>query len=159
MGAIRTARGIAYDLAPVCYFPCSRMDVCISNKAFYTSYVCKTRRKRGPVLILSLRSKMSGMLTLVAFVMIVGGSLTVLSTPVAAQVAQASSSTHVFLNCVTTRLCTDVAESDEAFGTYVGHDEPSNLFYSNIPGSGNQMQWQLTLPTDPADEVGGSAEF
>jgi hypothetical protein len=98
---------------------------------------------------------MSGMLSLVAFVMVLGGSMTLMSTPVATQAAQASSSSHVYLNCVRIRLCTDVAESDEAFGTYVGHDEPSNLFYSNIPGSGNQMQWQLRLPTDPATKSGG----
>ena len=76
-------------------------------------------------MILSLRSRMSGMLSLVAFVMVIGGCSTVLSTPVAAQAARAMSSTHVSLNCVTTRMCADVAESDEAFGTYVGHDEPS----------------------------------
>ncbi len=34
--------------------------------------------------------------------------------------------------------------------TYVsGHDEPSLLFYSNKPGSGNSNDYQLTLPTDP----------
>lgn len=106
-------------------------------------------------MILSLRSRMSGMLSLVAFVMVIGGCSTVLSTPVAAQAARAMSSTHVFLNCVRIRLCTDVAESDQAFGTYVGHDEPSNLFYSNISGSGNKMQWHLRLPTDPATKSGG----
>jgi hypothetical protein len=48
--------------------------------------------------------------------------------------------------------CTEVQDSEEAFGegVYVGHDEPSNLFYSNVPGSGNRMRYQLTLPTDPA---------
>src|SRR5215467_524684 len=98
-------------------------------------------------MLLLLRSRMSGMLPLVAFVMVIGGSLTVFSTPGAALAAQAISSNHVFMNCVTTKMCLDVAESEEAFGTYVGHDEPANLFYSNIPGAGNQMRWQLTLPT------------
>jgi len=99
---------------------------------------------------------MSVMLSLVAFVTIIGGSLTVVAiAPGTAHAAQAASSSHFFLNCVTTRLCTDVAESDEAFGTYVGHDEPSNLFYSNIPGSGNRMSWLLKLPTDPRTEPGG----
>jgi hypothetical protein len=32
---------------------------------------------------------------------------------------------------------------------YVGHDEPSLLFYSNRAGSGNANVYQLTLPTDP----------
>jgi hypothetical protein len=100
-------------------------------------------------MFLSLRSRKSGMLPLVAFVMVISGCLTVFSTPGAALAAQAISSTHVSMNCVTTKMCLDVAESEEAFGTYVGHDEPANLFYSNIPGAGNQMRWQLTLPTDP----------
>ena len=35
--------------------------------------------------------------------------------------------------------------------TYVsGHDEPSVLFYSRIPGSGNSNRYTVTLPTDPA---------
>ena len=34
-------------------------------------------------------------------------------------------------------------------GQYTGHDEPSTLFYSNIPGSGNNNLYFLTLPKDP----------
>src|SRR2546422_11214574 len=98
-------------------------------------------------MILSTRSRVSVMLPVIAFMTLMGGFMTVARIPV--QAATAGSSTHVFMNCVTTRMCADVAESDEAFGAYVGHDEPSNLFYSNIPGSGNQMSWKLTLPTDP----------
>ncbi len=106
-------------------------------------------------MILSVRSRTNVTLSLVAFVMVIGGCMTVLSAPGSAYAAQSSSSTHAFLNCMRIRLCTDVAESDEAFGTYVGHDEPSNLFYSNIPGSGNRMQWHLRLPTDPPTKSGG----
>ena len=32
---------------------------------------------------------------------------------------------------------------------YIGHDEPATLFYSNTPGSGNDVTYQLKLPTDP----------
>jgi hypothetical protein len=32
---------------------------------------------------------------------------------------------------------------------YIGHDEPSLLFYSNKPGAGNNITWNLTLPKDP----------
>jgi hypothetical protein len=99
-------------------------------------------------MILSVRSKVSVMLPLIAFVTILGGIATL------APAQAASSSTHAYMNCVTTRLCADVAESDEAFGHYVGHDEPSNLFYSDRPGSGNRMSWKLTLPTDPHTEQG-----
>lgn len=30
-----------------------------------------------------------------------------------------------------------------------GHDEPSVLFYSKKPGSGNQMRYEITLPSEP----------
>ena len=41
-----------------------------------------------------------------------------------------------------------------AFGdVYVGHDEPSVLYYSNVPGAGNRNQWQVTLPKDPPPSV------
>ena len=33
---------------------------------------------------------------------------------------------------------------------YTGHDEPSALFYSNKPGSGNNNHYLLRLPKDPA---------
>jgi hypothetical protein len=47
-------------------------------------------------------------------------------------------------------LCAEVHDP-ELFGDeyYVGHDEPSLLFYSNRPGSGNQMRYTMTLPKDP----------
>jgi hypothetical protein len=32
---------------------------------------------------------------------------------------------------------------------YIGHDEPATLFYSNVPGSGNNVTYQMTLPKDP----------
>ena len=45
-----------------------------------------------------------------------------------------------------------------------GHDEPSLLYYSTTPGSGNSQRYQLTLPTDPAtppaeDGTGGTWGF
>jgi hypothetical protein len=49
-------------------------------------------------------------------------------------------------------LCTEVSNPQDAFGNnyYVGHDEPSTLFYSHTPGSGNHAQYQLTIPTEPS---------
>src|SRR5438309_4624960 len=32
---------------------------------------------------------------------------------------------------------------------YIGHDEPATLFYSNKPGAGNNVSWNVTLPKDP----------
>jgi len=57
--------------------------------------------------------------------------------------------------CITGHLmCTEVQDYEAAFhGTYVGHDEPSVLYYSNVPGAGNRNQWQVTLPKDPPPSV------
>ncbi|HET9849261.1 MAG TPA: hypothetical protein VFR68_11970 [Candidatus Dormibacteraeota bacterium] len=59
-------------------------------------------------------------------------------------------------------LCTEVDDATAAFGHYVGHDEPSVLFYSNQPGSGNRMQYNVTLPVEPkgpfSDSKGYSQE-
>ncbi len=64
--------------------------------------------------------------------------------------AATTSKHHPFIDCSRNKsLCVDVAESDEVFGHYVGHDEPATLFYSNQPGSGNRMRYELTLPKDP----------
>jgi hypothetical protein len=60
----------------------------------------------------------------------------------------ATASQHVHIDCEYSRLCPDVADTN-AYDHYVGHDEPSLLFYSNTPGAGNQMRYNLTLPTDP----------
>ena len=50
-------------------------------------------------------------------------------------------------------LCTErqdnVSADPEYLGHYIGHDEPSLLFYSNVPGSGNNAQFKLVLPKDP----------
>jgi len=42
-----------------------------------------------------------------------------------------------------------MSSNANVFDHYVGHDEPSLLFYSNTPGSGNQMQYTVTLPHEP----------
>jgi len=57
-------------------------------------------------------------------------------------------------------LCTEVANPKEAFGNYyVGHDEPSALFYSNTPGSGNRMKYNITIPTEPAGAYSSSKGY
>src|SRR5689334_17911660 len=61
-----------------------------------------------------------------------------------------SATSHVSINCAKSKICPDVADSDEVFGHYVGHDEPSALFYSNKPGSGNRLRYTLRLPRDPS---------
>src|SRR6266849_260551 len=57
--------------------------------------------------------------------------------------------------CVSGKLmCAEVDDYDSAFGgKYVGHDEPSTLYYSNVAGAGNHNTWQLTIPKDPPPTV------
>jgi hypothetical protein len=50
------------------------------------------------------------------------------------------------------------------FSEYIGHDEPAQLYYSNKPGSGNNVAFQLVLPKDPPtrpqqDGSGGTYNF
>jgi hypothetical protein len=80
---------------------------------------------------------------LAAAAMIVIGAVGAGSAGAAAQ--------HVSISCAESSLCPDVQSSAEVFGPnyYVGHDEPSALFYSTLPGSGNRMRYVITLPTDP----------
>ena len=70
----------------------------------------------------------------------------------------ASASTHYTLNCARSAVCTEVQDPEEVFGqdNYVGHDEPSVLFYSNRAGSGNEMTYHMTLPSDPSPTQAGA---
>jgi hypothetical protein len=56
--------------------------------------------------------------------------------------------------CASNRfLCTETFDSEDVFGHYVGHDEPSLLYYSNKAGSGNQMRYQGIIPKDPPPQA------
>jgi hypothetical protein len=86
-----------------------------------------------------------------------GASTTALASAVAPAVTTvhaahaAAASQHMSLNCEYSSVCAEVADPTSVFGDeYVGHDEPSLLFYSNKPGSGNRMQYSLSLPRDPS---------
>jgi hypothetical protein len=64
--------------------------------------------------------------------------------------AAASAGQHAAINCEY-GLCAEVANPAEVFGPdYVGHDEPSTVFYSNVPGAGNHMAYSVRLPRDPS---------
>jgi hypothetical protein len=84
-------------------------------------------------------------------------ALTAFGYPAAAGAASrvpastASSTPHIRgIDCGLARnLCTEVSNSDDVFGRYVGHDEPSLLFDSTTAGSGNQMRYSGILPTEP----------
>jgi hypothetical protein len=63
-------------------------------------------------------------------------------------------------SCSELPTCTEVANPQAVFGNYyVGHDEPSVEFYSNKPGSGNQSQYQLTIPTEPTGAFSNSKSY
>jgi hypothetical protein len=102
----------------------------------------------------SLRSKVNTLFSLVTSVVLMCGFVLAGSWTVSGMaIAAADTSTHVHIDCSSTvqaPLCTDIANAEQVFGSYVGHDEPSNLFYSNVPGSGNRNSWKMTLPTDPS---------
>ncbi len=60
--------------------------------------------------------------------------------------------------------CVDTLYRRNYEGQYIGHDEPSLLYYSNRPGSGNSNLYHLTLPKDPPrlpkqDGTGGTFNF
>jgi hypothetical protein len=70
----------------------------------------------------------------------------------AASSAVAAPSQHIHLNCAEATVCAEVGQYQDVFGQnyYVGHDEPSVLFYSHKPGSANRARYTLTLPRDPS---------
>jgi uncharacterized protein (DUF2141 family) len=89
------------------------------------------------------------------------GALAVAPVAVSGVLTQAGASTHArthvtasrhaHINCsLASAMCAEVANSDDVFGHYVGHDEPSMLFNSDVPGSGNHMSYNLVLPKDPS---------
>jgi hypothetical protein len=56
-----------------------------------------------------------------------------------------------------TMVCTDPRSIENGAGArfednehYIGHDEPSIRFLSDVPGSANNVTWTETLPKDPA---------
>ena len=69
----------------------------------------------------------------------------------AASTASAAPAAHASINCEYSSVCAEVADPASVFGPeYVGHDEPSAVFYSNVPGAGNHMTYSFQLPRDPS---------
>lgn len=107
---------------------------------------------------MKLRKVLSFLSTLVVLVSLTG------LAPFATQVAAAQPPTVRSLCDDNAALCTETAEPYNYEGQYTGHDEPSLLFYSNTPGSGNSSVYRLTLPNDPPtqpkqDGTGGTFNF
>jgi hypothetical protein len=87
-----------------------------------------------------------------ATLLVAGATLAAANSPHTARAARAASTgQHAAINCEYSSLCAEVANPAEVFGPeYVGHDEPSAVFYSNEAGSGNHMTYSLRLPHDPS---------
>src|SRR6266436_9416259 len=106
----------------------------------------------------SRRSKLSILFSLFATAAVIAGliatgALRDLTSPAHAAKASTAGTQHVTFGCDEDHSpldCTEVGDYHWAFNYYIGHDEPSTLFYSNVPGSGNQMRYALKLPTDPS---------
>ena len=71
--------------------------------------------------------------------------------------ASASSEGYDEPFCQSSRTtCAD--DSGTLGGEYIGHDEPSVLFKSGRPGSGNDMTYTVTLPKDPKTQPNASGK-
>src|SRR5262249_16950954 len=46
-------------------------------------------------------------------------------------------------------LCAEQRDNPGGKEYYVGHDEPSLLFYSDVPGAGFNNTYRIRLPKDP----------
>ena len=93
------------------------------------------------------------LMALVALAAIIAFPFAVSAAPLHTQSAASAKTTHAHINCAAGATnCAEVYDSEKVFGEgkYIGHDEPSTLFYSNVPGSGNRMRYDLTLPKDPS---------
>jgi len=91
---------------------------------------------------------LSGVLALVAFTLPAAASGQ--SAPAGRASANASTTQNLGDDpfCVSrSSLCVD--PYDTAGSEYVGHDEPSIEFKSGVRGSGNDITYLMTLPTDP----------
>jgi hypothetical protein len=98
--------------------------------------------------------------------MIAGAAIAVLWPATGSAPGVGATAAHSHIDCSKGAIvCSEVSDSEAVFGegTYIGHDEPSMLFYSNTPGSGNRMKFQLNLPKDPSPsnptKVGKSFNF
>jgi hypothetical protein len=86
-----------------------------------------------------------------AVVLLGVATLAAVTTPRAAGAVNAASQ-HAAIDCEYSSICAEVANPAEVFGSneYVGHDEPTAAFYSNVPGAGNHMAYSFQLPHDPS---------
>jgi hypothetical protein len=93
------------------------------------------------------RKRRRGRLAGLSVMVLVGGVL-----PLTAGTAATAAPASMHLDCSKGLiLCTEVHDSEAVFGddVYVGHDEPSVLFYDDHRGAGNNASYLVRLPKDP----------
>jgi hypothetical protein len=95
--------------------------------------------------------KLTRLVAIPGSVLVVGATLAAAGPAQAGHTTRTAASQHAAIDCEYSSLCAEVASPADVFGSeYVGHDEPSTVFYSNVPGSGNHMTYSLRLPHDPS---------
>jgi hypothetical protein len=88
---------------------------------------------------------------LTAYAPFAGASTGASGHMLARQAASGNSNGESYSYCSSKNsTCADPATGQ--LGKYVGHDEPSIEYKSAIPGSGNDMTYTVTLPTDPKQQ-------
>jgi len=103
---------------------------------------------------------------------VLGGGVLIVACATAAPASAASSTTRAAAREGVEKLlcgegspvCAETADAIGYEGRYTGHDEPSLLFYSGAPGSGNNARYQMVVPADPPtrprqDGTGGAFNF
>ncbi len=113
---------------------------------------------------MELRMRFSGRLAVAGVALATGCALTLTAASASTGARSAAMTVHRITKsqwtsksqaCINGRLmCAEVRDSYNTFGDkYVGHDEPSVLYYSNHRGAGFRDQWNLTLPKEPSPTV------
>lgn len=91
----------------------------------------------------SSRSKLSILFSFLAIAAVVGGF--VATGAIRGYISSAhASAAPMHINCASgSPICSEVYDSEAVFGqdVYVGHDEPSVLFYTATPGGGQTTRY------------------
>src|SRR5206468_1811382 len=86
------------------------------------------------------------------------------SSPTAPRTGRAENYGSKFVCGKGSPLCAEATDALGYKGRYTGHDEPSALFYSDTPGSGNESNYRVVVPSEPPivpkqDGSGGTYNF
>jgi hypothetical protein len=100
----------------------------------------------------SIAATLAGLMLVASYGVPAGASTTHGGAGAAVRTKTSSSSSesyHESLCASHTAMCLDVYDDNIVSDEYVGHDEPSVLFHSGVPGSGNDITYKIKLPKEP----------